>query len=390
MPEIKRDIIGLSPPAAPQEICVLGGGQLGAMLCEAARRMGYTTLCISPEAADPAAQWADRHISADPGDPLLVRDAARHSAAIAVEAESINPASLVPGGFCGTLSPGADVQRIVRDRRLEKTFLAENGLAVGPFRLAENADELTAAATELLQISGRVVAKTARGGYDGRGQVWLESIHDAPQAWRTLGQVPVVVEAAVDFAAEISVIVARNNRGEKSVFPVFQNEHRNGILFQTQMPAPQPLEVVSQAQSLAMETAEMLAVVGLLTVEMFVLKDGRVWINELAARPHNSGHVTLRAASRSQFEMHICAIMGLPLPPVDVLAPAVMTNLLGDLWSRGEPNWGAVLADGRATIHLYGKAPRPGRKMGHMIHTGETLEAAQAAGLKAFNNLAAA
>lgn len=376
---------GMHHPLENQpSICILGGGQLGAMLCEAAKRMGYFAICISPDSSDPAARWADRHIKGDPSDPLLVRSESEHSAAITVEAESIAPEALGQGHFRGVISPGAESQRIVQDRRLEKTFLAEHGLAVGPFRLAETLDEFTAVITDMLKTSPKVVAKTARGGYDGRGQVWIHSADQIPSAWRSLGQVAVVVEAAVDFTAEISVITARNQRGEKCVFPVLQNEHRHGILFQTQIPAPQPLNVIRAAQELAIETADALGLVGLLTVEMFVLPDGRVWINELAARPHNSGHVTMRTTSRSQFEMHVCAMMGLPLAPVSLITPGVMTNLLGDLWSNGEPSFSTVLAQTTASVHLYGKVPRPGRKMGHMIHTGTTLGEAKAAADRAY------
>lgn len=368
-------------------ICILGGGQLGAMLCEAAKRMGYFAICISPDDNDPAARWADRHIKGDPSDPLLVRSVSEHAAAITVEAESIAPEALYQSHFRGIISPGVHVQQIVQDRRLEKTFLAEHGLAVGPFALAETLDEFSTQVAAMLQTSVKVVAKTARGGYDGRGQIWIHSVDEIPSAWRSLGQAAVVVESGVDFTAEISVIVARNHRGDKCVFPVLQNEHRDGILHQTQIPAPQPLAVIRTAQELAVEAADALNLVGLLTVEMFVLPDGRVWINELAARPHNSGHVTMRTCSRSQFEMHVSALMGLPMAAVSLITPGVMTNLLGDLWSRGEPQFDAVLAESTASVHLYGKRPRPGRKIGHMIHVAASLDAAKAAADRAFTAL---
>ncbi len=385
----ERNNAHLINPSSQEQpsICILGGGQLGAMLCEAAKRMGYFAICISPDSNDPAARWADRHIKGDPSDPLLVRSVSEGAAAITVEAESIDPAALSQNNFHGVISPGVEVQRIVQDRRLEKTFLAEHGLAVGPFRLAETLDDFQIVIADMLKSSEKVVAKTARGGYDGRGQIWLNSADQIQSAWRSLGQVAVVVESAVDFIAEISVITARNQRGDKCVFPVLQNEHRNGILFQTQIPAPQPLDVIRTAQELAVETADALGLVGLLTVEMFVLADGRVWINELAARPHNSGHVTMRTASRSQFEMHVCAMMGLPLVPVSLITPGVMTNLLGDLWLHGEPPLDNVLSETTASVHLYGKSPRPGRKMGHMIHVAPTLGEAKAAADRAFSSL---
>jgi 5-(carboxyamino)imidazole ribonucleotide synthase len=191
----------------------------------------------------------------------------------------------------------------------------------------------------------------------------------------------------VEFVAEASVIAARSPSGASASFPMFKNEHRNGILFQTVTPGGFSAETEKKARACAEGIAEKLGVVGLLAVEMFVLADGEVLMNELAARPHNSGHVTLRACTRSQFEMHIAAICNLPLSPVEVLRPGVMTNLLGDLWKRGEPKWGELFAEPHGTLHLYGKSPRPGRKMGHMIHTAETAADALAAANAVFARL---
>jgi 5-(carboxyamino)imidazole ribonucleotide synthase len=373
------------PILPPVCVTVLGGGQLGSMLCEAAKRMGYRTLCVSAHEADPAARWADHHLIADPGEPATVARVARQSAVTTVEAESIEPVALEAASAHCIVAPSADVQRTVRDRRLEKMFLRDHGLAVGPFATVESAKQMREAAEHLFAAGAKkLVAKTARGGYDGKGQRWVHSPAEAANVWEALGSTPLVVESGIDFVAEASVIVARSSDGRMTHFPVFQNEHRRGILFQTRMPGDFSPATTARAIDLGRRTAEALGVVGLLAVEMFILPDGDVLINELAARPHNSGHVTLRAASRSQFEMHISAICGLPLPEIHTLQPGVMTNLLGDLWAHGEPDFAKVLSDGRGMLHLYGKSPRPGRKMGHMIHTAPTLAQALSAANAAY------
>lgn len=369
----------LFPPAL---ITVLGGGQLGSMLCEAAKRMGYRTLCVSSHEEDPARRWADHHLIADPSEPATVARVARQSAVITVEAESISPVALEAAANAGCrVAPSAEVQRTVRDRRLEKQFLHHHGLAVGPFAIVESKAQMRKAAEALFAAGAKkLVAKTVCGGYDGKGQRHINSRGEATGVWEALGSMPLVVESGIDFVAEASVIVARSANGRMTHFPVFQNEHRRGILFQTLLPGAFSPATSRRAVELGRRAAEALGVVGLLAVEMFVLPDGEVLINELAARPHNSGHVTMRSTSRSQFEMHIAAICGLPLPEVHLVQPGVMTNLLGDLWVHGNPDFTTALSDGRGMIHLYGKSPRPGRKVGHIIHTAPTLdEAVQAA-----------
>lgn len=375
-------------------VAILGGGQLGSMLCAAAKQMGYRTLGVSNHEADPIARWADHHLVADPSDPATAARLARQADVITVEAESINPEALGAAEQAGgRVAPGSLVQRVVRDRRLEKNFLASVKLpdgrsAVGDFRIAESPDQAIRAADELFAAGAKkVVCKTAQGGYDGKGQRWLQDARQAAAVFSALGSVPLVLEAGIHFSAEASVIVARSADDRLTHFPVFRNEHRRGILHQTLMPGGFSDAATRRAVELAEAVARQLHVVGLLAVEQFVLPDGRVLVNELAARPHNSGHVTLRAASRSQFEMHIAAICGLPLPPVEILRPGVMTNLLGDLWAKGEPDFPAVLADGRASLHLYGKSPRAARKMGHLIHTAATAEEALAAANAAFEIL---
>jgi 5-(carboxyamino)imidazole ribonucleotide synthase len=381
------DMRVILPPAT---IAVLGGGQLGAMLCEAGRRMGYRMLVLSELESDPAGRWADHHIIGDTRDPATVARVARRADVLTNEFEQVPPEVLEAAERAGAcrVAPSSLVQETCRDRRREKRLFEENGIPVGAFAIVEKGEEM-APAYEKLSLDGKaVVAKTARGGYDGKGQKWLRSAEQARHAWEQLGGVPLMLEQAVAFVAEASVIAARSPAGQSASFPMFRNEHRNGILFQTAMPAGFSDETEKRAREVAEGIAAKLGVVGLLAVEMFVLADGEVLVNELAARPHNSGHVTLRACTRSQFEMHIAAICNLPLSPVEVLRPGVMTNLLGDLWKNGEPNWGELFKEGHGTLHLYGKAPRPGRKMGHMIHTAATVEEAVEAANRVFGRLA--
>ncbi|HVS73564.1 MAG TPA: 5-(carboxyamino)imidazole ribonucleotide synthase [Phycisphaerae bacterium] len=393
---------------APATIGILGGGQLGAMLCEAARRMGYTTHVLSESPNDPAARWADRHITGNNADPATVADFARDLDVLTNEFEQVPPEVLQAAESLGTVrvAPSSAVQSVCRDRRHEKSLFATHHFPHGPFAIVNTESELLPAYKQLSTQSSAlvpVVAKTARGGYDGKGQLWLRSDADAARAWSDLGAVPLLLEQAVPFIAEASVIVARNPSGQSATFPMFKNEHRHGILHQTLIPAGFPAATEKAARAHAAAIAEKLGVVGLLAVEMFVLDNGDVRMNELAARPHNSGHVTLRATARSQFELHIAAICNLPLGPtappsvteVPLLQPAVMTNLLGDLWRPNpdaptgptEPHWQSLFADPRATLHLYGKSPRPGRKMGHMIHTAPTPTEALAAATTLFNKL---
>ncbi len=392
----------------PSTIGILGGGQLGAMLCEAARRMGYTTHVLSPSGDDPAARWADRHVVGDTHDPATVAAFAEALDVLSNEFEQVPPEVLQAAEALGTcrVAPSSAVQAVCRDRRKEKSLFAAHHFPHGPFAIVDGPEELLPAYYRLSTPEGGgaqhsalgVVAKTATGGYDGKGQLWLRSEADAATAWADLGDRPLLLEQAVPFVAEASVIVARNPSGQRATFPMFKNEHRNGILHQTLLPAGFPKATEKAARALAAAIAESLNNVGLLAVEMFVLGDGDVRINELAARPHNSGHVTLRATARSQFELHIAAICNLPLGPrpvneVPLLQPAVMTNLLGDLWHPDahngptEPDWPALFADPRATLHLYNKSPRPQRKMGHIIHTDLTPQAALAAADALFQEL---
>ncbi len=362
MPDPQKVIL---PPAT---IAILGGGQLGAMLCEAGRRMGYRMIVLSEDPTDPAGRWADQHILGSTDDRAAVLAISRDADVLTNEFEQVPPevlAAVEDEGRC-RVAPGSRVQQTCRDRRLEKKLFATHHFPHGPFAIVESVDQMQPA-YESLATHGqkRVVAKTACGGYDGKGQIWLHSPADAARAYAELAGdnfAPLLLEQAVPFVAEASVIAARSPTGQSASFPMFKNEHRNGILFQTLTPAGFSKETETKARAYAEAIAEKLGVVGLLAVEMFVLANGDVWMNELAARPHNSGHVTLRATTRSQFEMHIAAICNLPLVAVETLRPAVMTNLLGDLWKNGEPSWGELFREPHGTLHLYGKSPRPAAK----------------------------
>ncbi|HUO09080.1 MAG TPA: 5-(carboxyamino)imidazole ribonucleotide synthase [Phycisphaerae bacterium] len=386
----------------PATIAILGGGQLGAMMCEAGRRMGYRMVVLSEDASDPAGRWADEHVIGDTRDAQTVVALAQRAQVLTNEFEQVPPevleaAERVGAGRGCRVAPSSAVQRTCRDRRHEKMLFAKFNFPHGPFAIVESADGVAAAYEKLAAGGGggakKVVAKVARGGYDGKGQMWLESSGDAGRVWEELigpGGGALMLEQAVPFIAEASVIAARSPSGQSASFPMFRNEHRNGILFQTVTPAGFSAETEKKARAYAEGIAEKLGVVGLLAVEMFVLENGDVWMNELAARPHNSGHVTLRATTRSQFEMHIAAICNLPLVPVESLLPGVMTNLLGDLWTSrngAEPRWNEIFEEPHGTLHLYGKTPRPGRKMGHMIHTGHTVEEALVAANSVFGRL---
>ena len=381
----------------PATIGILGGGQLASMLCEAGKRMGYRMRVLSEDAGDPAHRWADEDVVCDWQETAAGRGGRPWEEFLAGLSVLTNEFEQVPSELLRTVerahpeirvAPGSQVQRVCQDRREEKRLFEAGGFPHGPFAAVEHAGEAVAA-YERLSEGGkrRVVAKTARGGYDGKGQMWLAHVGDAQRVWAELGEVPLLLEAGIEFVAEGSVIVARSGPGACVSFPMFGNTHRNGILFQTVMPAGFSAETEKQARTCAAGIAEKLGVVGLLAVEMFVLSDGRVLMNELAARPHNSGHVTLRAATRSQFELHIAAVCNLPLAAPEVLAPGVMTNLLGDLWAKREPAWAALFREPRGTLHLYGKEPRPGRKMGHMIHTAATTEGALAEADRVFAQL---
>ncbi len=351
-------------------IGVLGSGQLGRMFAIAARELGYRLQIFSPDHDTPAGHIADREWTARYDDLDKVREFARSVDVVTFEFENVLSLTTDAVAEITPVRPAGHVLHITQQRLREKNFLSENGFPVTPFRRITTRAELHSAAREL---GLPAVLKTASFGYDGKGQAKLRSDSDLSSAFAALHGAEGIYEAFVDFEKEVSVVAARTTSGEFKAFPVFENAHSNHILDVTFAPAALSEKLAHEAEELARGILEKLEVVGLLTVEMFVTRDGRLLVNELAPRTHNSGHLTIDACVTSQFEQQVRAVCGLPLGSTELKQPAAMANLLGDVWLNGEPNWLAALADPFVKLHLYGKAePRPGRKMGHLTATGAT------------------
>lgn len=346
------------------------------MLAVAARSLGYRVVVLDPEEEAPAAAVCDRHFTAAYDDAAALDAFAREADIITYEFENIPAASLQKMQEHAPVFPDPSVLHVCQNRRREKEFLQCHGFPIAPFRIVESADALT----EALSFLGTpCVLKTADFGYDGKGQRKLEAGADCAAVWREFGAAHGVVEAWIDFSAELSVIVARGREGELCAFPPALNVHERHILTTSEAPAPLPEKICRDAQELAGELARQLGVVGLLAVELFLRPDGTLLVNELAPRPHNSGHYTLDACPTSQFEQSVRAVCGLPLGEAGPARPALMRNLLGDLWAAGTPHWPDLLALPGLHLHLYGKrVPRPGRKMGHYTVIADTLDAARA------------
>jgi 5-(carboxyamino)imidazole ribonucleotide synthase len=366
---------------------VMGSGQLGRMFAIAARRMGYRVHTFSPDYDTPTGQVADREVTAGYDDEAAVRDFAKGIHVLTFEFENVPSRTVEWAAEHCPVRPSGRVLHICQHRLREKEFLANAGIPVAPFRRVESASQLIAAAGEI-GLPG--VLKTAAFGYDGKGQRKLQAGDDLTAAWQPFEGLPAVLEKFVAFDREISVIVARGIDGAMSTWPVCENEHANHILDVTLCPARISDAVASNARELAKSIAHALDLTGVLAVEMFLMADGRIFVNELAPRPHNSGHFSFDASVTSQFEQQVRAVCGLPLGSTESLRPAAMANLLGDLWAAGEPDWAAAAAFPEVKIHLYGKTtPKPGRKMGHLTAFGasvgeaaSTVRAARAALLR--------
>ncbi len=364
--------MSMRPVLPPATLGVLGGGQLGRYLVMAARTMGYRTMVLEPDATAPAGQVADVHLVAAYDDADALARMAAECAVVTTEFEN-PPASALDLLVRHTLvRPGPHAIAVTQDRRTEKRFLAEHGFPTAPFAVVESAADLGS-----VDIGLPAIVKTARLGYDGKGQVGVANHDELAAAWRHLGEVPCVVEQRLALDRELSVVLARSTHADTAAFAVTENVHVGGILDISTAPAGGGL--AAAATDLAVAVAEAIDYVGVLGVELFVV-DGRLLVNELAPRPHNSGHWTLDAARTSQFEQQVRAVCGLPLGDPTMTMPAVaMVNLLGDLWAEGVPDWSAMLAEPQAHLHLYGKhEPRPGRKMGHLTVTAPTTTAASA------------
>ena len=360
------------PPGAT--LGVLGGGQLGRMFAIAARRLGYRIHIFCPEADSPATPVADRTFVAPYEDLDQVRAFARTVDVVTFEFENVPSATSDACSEVVPVRPAGRVLHITQQRLREKGFLRDHGFPVTPFRAIHSLEDLVSATGEL-GLPG--VLKTASFGYDGKGQRTLRSATELSEAFTGLGGTEGIYEAFVDFAQEVSVVGARTVEGQFAAFPVFENVHAHHILDVTVSPARITPELEAAARELSRGILEALDVVGLLTVELFVTRDGRLIVNELAPRTHNSGHLTLDACVTCQFEQQVRAVCGLPLGSTELKQPAAMANLLGDVWNGGPPRWDQALSNPRLKLHLYGKAsPRPGRKMGHITATADSPEAA--------------
>jgi 5-(carboxyamino)imidazole ribonucleotide synthase len=358
-------------------IGVLGAGQLGRMFALAARRLGYRIHTFAPESDPPAGQVADVAHQASYDDLDAVRAFAAGVDLVTFEFENVPAATAAAAADRATVRPAGHALEIAQHRGREKTFLAAAGLPVAPFALVRKAGELSDA---LLQVGRPAVLKTTALGYDGKGQTRIEVETSPEAAWAALGGREAMLEAFVDLRSELSVIGARGVDGSWSHFGPIDNVHRHHILDVSAAPADIPLATAREAVEATRTVMEALDYIGILCVEFFLARDGRLFVNELAPRPHNSGHLTIDACRTSQFEQHLRAICGLPLGSSELLQPAAMANLLGDLWAGGEPGWTNALAHPDVKLHLYGKSlPGPGRKMGHLTALAPTRE--QAVGL---------
>ena len=366
-------------------IGIFGGGQLGRMTAMAARAMGYRILVLDPDPACPARFVVDGCIEAGWDDSREAANLARGCDVVTLEIEQISPGSMESAGAFAPVRPGRAMLAIIQNRIEQKDWLFRNGFPVGPYRAVRSLDALREAVAAL---GGRCFCKSARGGYDGRGQgkVGFDPTADFKEetygAWEALGENEGVVEQAVDLEREISVLVARAPNGEVKVYPAAWNHHEHQILAWSVLPAPIPAAMEAEARQIAEEIADTFQLEGLLAVELFVTTDGRLLVNELAPRPHNSYHASERACVTGQFEQHVRAICDLPLGGVEVVQPAAIANLLGDLWIDAEgkpkePKFDAALAVPGVRLHLYEKLkPRRGRKMGHLSAVGATPDEA--------------
>lgn len=377
---------GDTRPVLPgSAVGVLGSGQLGRMFAMAARRMGYRVHTLSPDEDTPTGQVADVEVNAPYEDLDAVRRFASGVSVVTFEFENIPVETAAAAARCSPVRPSGDVLHITQHRLREKTFLSKAGLPVTAFRRVSNLEELAGAARE---IGLPAILKSAGFGYDGKGQYRIHSSSEFEAAWHAVGGREAVLEAFVDFDCEISVVAARDVHGNFVHYHAAENRHSKGILDISIAPARVSSHIANEASEIARTVLENLDVIGVLCVEFFVCRDGRLLINELAPRPHNSGHFTFDANITSQFEQQLRAVCAVPLGAVTQLTPAAMANLLGDLWKDGEPDWTAAMSVPNVKLHLYGKSSaRPGRKMGHLTALAPTIGQALADVEKARNLL---
>ena len=369
-------------------IGILGGGQLGRMTAMAARSLGYRIHVMDPDPSCPARFVVDACFEGDWDDARAAAELARGSDVVTLEIEQVSLDCLDAAAQYAPVRPGRALMHIIQDRILQKDWLRDHGFPVGRYRAIQSEAELQQAA---LELGGRCFVKTARGGYDGRGQAKIgfrgrlgQVAEEASEAWLALGERPCVAEQALDLEKEISVMVARTPGGEVRSFASAANHHENQILVWSVIPSSIPDELEQRAQSIALRLADELHLEGLLAVEMFLTGQGSLLVNELAPRPHNSYHASERACVTSQFEQAVRAVCDLPLGDVAIVQPAAIANLLGDMWLKGNPRFDLALAVPGVRLHLYEKhQPRKGRKMGHLSAVGSTPEEAVARVLEA-------
>lgn len=355
-------------------IGVLGSGQLGRMFAMSARRMGYRVHTLSPSEDTPTGQVADLEITADYEDLDAIRTFASGVQVVTFEFENVSTAAAAAAAELVPVRPSGRALHMTQQRAREKAFLADHGFPVAPFAAVHSIDDLAVA----LGIVGLpALLKTASFGYDGKGQYRLDSIEDAERVWNLIGHQDAVVERLITFSHEISVVAARGLDGAMAHYGAIENTHKNHVLDISIAPARIPPQTAAEAVRLTHAILEELDYVGVLCVELFLTMDGALVVNEIAPRPHNSGHFTFDACVTSQFEQQVRAVCGLPLGVTTQMCPAAMVNLMGDLWVNGEPDWAGALAFGDVKLHLYGKRhPRVGRKMGHLTALAATADLA--------------
>jgi len=364
---------------------ILGGGQLGRMFTLRARAMGYRVVVLEPDPRSPAGAAADSHIAAPYDDPAALAALVEACQAVTIEFENVPADALAELARSLPVRPASRAVAIVQDRISEKRHLTDAGFRTAPFRPVRTSLELAKA---LAVVGAPALLKTARLGYDGKGQASVDHADDAAAAWRALGEVPCVLERRLALELELSVVLARGSNGRIAAFPPGENRHHDGILDTTVVPARVPPALAARAQAMAAAVAESLDYVGVMGVELFLADGGQLYVNEVAPRPHNSGHYTIDACAVDQFEQQVRTLCEAPLGSPELLSPVAMINLLGDLWSAGMPNWERALAFPGVRLHLYGKAhARPGRKMGHINCLAATPEQALETALAARNAL---
>ena len=375
----------MSPILPGSTIGVLGGGQLGRMFAMAARRLGYRVHTLAPDDDTPTGQIADMEIVADYDDLDAVKRFAEGVSVVTFEFENVSAEAAATAAAHTLVRPSGEALAIAQHRIREKTFLADHGLPVGAFAPIRTDADVDAA---IAKVGCPAVLKTATFGYDGKGQIAIANADEIAGAWQALGRRECILEAFIDLDCEISVIGCRGVGGEWSHFGPIRNAHERHILDVSIAPADVAASIASRAVDATRCVMEALDYVGILCIEFFLARDGRLLVNELAPRPHNSGHLTFDACRTSQFEQQVRAICGLPLGAADLLQPAAMANLLGDLWQQGEPNWSAALAFPTVKLHLYGKTTaRIGRKMGHLTALAPTSAEARDLVIRARNAL---